>query len=55
MADIIELLGGDERAVRIARKILLVEMWCNEMERRWLVAHIAAIADRVEQLLRRAA
>lgn len=54
LADIVELLGGDERAVRIARKLVHLEMWCTVHEMRWLVASIESVVERVHQLSRAA-
>jgi len=55
IGQIMVLLGGDERALRIARKIMQIEMWVSAHEMRWFLAQLDSVIERGEKALRRAA
>jgi hypothetical protein len=54
ISDVVEMLGGDERAVRIARKLLQLTMWCSAHELRWLTARIQDVVEVLERVQRAA-
>lgn len=50
----LELLGADERILRIARKLTQIEMWVTHHQMRWFLAQVDAILDQCERLRRAA-